>query len=294
MSLLYSVYIPLSISIGSTLFIIWGNHRYLNKAALGSLRNQWLKTHYDEIVKEMYNPSKYMPNVIGENVLKYFQPIPGIMFTKGDNRFEFQVNDHGGHFIRSNNLYNHLKAAEYNEIFKKLEEATKNIHGYVCEVNHFFSKIKKSIQKVIQEFAPEAEPAENYNQNKQGYILSNIIMSIISQLTQNGGEFEVGAMEGEPSHPMLTIKGPKGSAVTVPTNLPKLKEFVGKLNSIHNEFAWQADGIIKKKQEIGRKWDSFMESLKQVQEDYRKSGIPIEGKCEVCKKTKKAKSLMPP
>lgn len=36
-----------------------------------------------------------------------------------------------------------------------------------------------------------------------------------------------------------------------------------------------------------------MEDLKEIQKDYYKSGIPLKGTCNVCKKTKEANNLMP-
>jgi len=93
---------------------------------------------------------------------------------------------------------------------------------------------------------------------------------------------------------MLIIECCGWTAITVKADLPKLAEFINQLNNIYKDFIKLGSGLYEQKKKICDKWDSFMSDIKEIQNDYTESGIPLKGTCDVCKKTKEAKSLMPP
>jgi len=269
------------------------NHKYVEKVALNELRNKRLKYHYDEIVKEMnepylsYNPSlSYNP--LGNFNLKFLTIVD-------NNTYEVKVSeDYGRHFITDKNLYRHLEDG-YSLTFNKLKDATNidDIKNYVKNLNDFISDIKEKVEKKIKKFSPKIEYTNNYTPNKCGYILSNLISIIITQIDSESNNYDISKfIKNELNNSMLKIECCGYTAITVSTNLSELDKFIEQLNNIYKDFIERGKELCKQNKKISNKWNNFMKDLKEIQNDYYKSGVPLKGTCDVCKKTKEANNLI--
>ena len=259
--------------------------------------NKWLKEHYDEIAKSMNDP--YLPNnssldneLLGNFGLKFLTIIDNNVY-----KVKPSENDYRRYFITDENLYKHLKYG-YISTFKKLEEATniEELNNYATNLNGFISNINDKVDEEIKNFAPKLKPAFDHNSGKCEYIISNIIHIIIIQIDSElhnirASKFEKRLLDSKNS--MLTIGDGIYTAIKVSEDFHELDNFIIHLNNIHKDFIEYGKELYEQNKKICDKYNNFIEDLKIIQNNYFKSGIPLHGICDICKKTKEAKSLMP-
>lgn len=176
-------------------------------------------------------------------------------------------------------------------------KGTEDLEEYAYEFNSLISDIIARIKDTLHEFVPDAKPTNNYDPTKHEFIMSNLFNSIMSQLTSaitNQTPSSFLEVSDDPKLPMLRIwDRVNGSAITVSKNFPKLVELKDRLDCIHKEYIDNGRNLYAKNMKIRDKWAIFTKALEEIQTNYKKSGIPLDGQYEICKKTKEAESLMP-
>lgn len=242
MSLINLVYIFLSIAatIATIIYITIRIISIYKKKT--NLRNRWLKYHYDEIVKSMDNPYMLYNLPLYDKYYKSLRNFKsGFLNIIDNNIYKFKVSDdYKRYFITDENLYQHLKSG-YKSTFSKLKEATniEELNNYAANLNEFISNIKDKTEGEIKKFAPKIEPTNNYNPNKCGYILTNIISIILTQIYKKVNKNEAKPPEfikNKLNNSMLEIKCNDCTAITVSTNLPELDNLIDHLNNIYKDF----------------------------------------------------------
>ncbi len=278
--------------------MLFFSQRYLSDKDVWEERRQgWLKKHYYDLAKKMADPFGEHKMLIVDTNFNFLNPRPFLLRYESKNalwpatRIPEPVENQ--FYFSSEDVRLHISTG-YRSMLKLIESAINNTKSYMELANRFLSDLNKSISKVFNNFIPNFPEQEFVMPDKEGYYplwaVNSILIGIYNK--QEGIAVTTFSTENKRMDRTKIIYGNVEVGV-MPGLFPKSVEICNDLQSLIYEYKETADRLIEEKKRIEGLWLMVDNGINVIKDDLENSGIAIDGWCNVCTKTRKARELIP-
>ena len=279
-------YLPYVISILSSLIVLWLSRILARREILISKKDNWLKEHYYQLAGDI---DKFVPkSFVGTSEeTKHLWDTWLINRTTDQNECVPQLQlEYENVYENHKNLIDHINSG-YRELRNTICDYKDSAEQFIKEWNDEIMKIGVSFKAECKKKFPELVPICLGKEHKSnGYYLDLIIEAFLNKINIRDGAI-----------PSISL----GSHSEVYLEYRRILEMVddkeGFNNLIQEAFKGKKERmskLLQKFENLEGDYEKIRVNVISIGTDLESSGIPIEGQCTICDKTKHAKRLIPP
>lgn len=291
---IFSGVAPATLAVG--LFIL---QRYLTeKDVWGSRRDAWLKSHYLELAETMEDPFGEVEATRGAiDAYSYFNPRKSVLicFTPNMASSTVRIKENGKdrNYLKTEELRYHLFFG-YRHLYEIINTTLNDTRKYSEISNSLIEKVQDTISVVFGKYVPGLEKLTNFKAGERGYLtvpMTNYILQRIQDILENRAD-----MKFEPSNVTTTetaITYNTKPVALIPGLFKESVELCKDLNGIAEIFLQEAKELKDTKDYVSRLWLAIDSEIELIKNALKKSGVPVKGHCDTCKRTNDAPELIP-
>lgn len=267
---------------------------------LENQKNLWLKKHNTEVSGKLVNPLKddLVGGLLADDRFSYFTPKREVISYVYDNdgsmkSIKVEYNEvYDTEPYSEPNVRDHIVKG-YGDLDDKLKSAIKHTKALYPSLTEFNNNIHDAIINVINAKEPGLTPAVTYSETSDAYYPRMLVEAIYSQLKDKIDQRKVSLFTdtGERSTRRKIYSG--GTTVANFVNHPGASAFTDALNCVYVEFLDSAKNLVQEVGGLREEWRKVYEGFSEIGHGFQESGIPLKGDCNVCRKTKNARELVP-
>lgn len=274
--------------------------RYQNEEDfLNSRKDAWLSQHYRDLANKLEDP--FLANDKGyslQSYLNFLNPREKLMTVNvGKNPIVslFDLEKKNTLFIKDQDVIDHLNTG-YKGLTERLGNVLNLTTDFYSKLDSLISRMNEQVEASFKKVLPSIknmEP-EKFNENEDCYSLILCMQEVLFELKELVSDRPAQQFQSSSTnHGRIAINGNPNTVAFLPQGT-EIKGILTSLDEVVRNNIDQIREYIKEKEEIEKKWKLVDEEIRQIYNDVEQSGIPVNGECHTCSKTKSSRRLILP